>query len=249
MTLTAISLLIAGPFAGSLAGVLINRLPDHRPVALDRSRCDTCGQPIAPYDLIPLASYTLLRGRCRACHAPIGRFHVHVELAALAIAASAVLCDPDPLRQIADCILGWTLLALAWIDIRHLILPDSLTLPLILAGLAEAALTTGGDPAAIPPRALGAALAWLTFALTAFLYRRIRKRDGLGAGDAKLFAAGGAWLGPDALAPCLLLAALIGLAMALSAMIRTRRFAATLRLPFGPPLALAIWTLRLLWPT
>ncbi len=92
-----------------------------------------------------------------------------------------------------------------------------------------------------PEAALGAALGYLAFRLVAMLYRRLRGREGLGAGDAKLLAAAGAWLGAQALPGVVLLAAVSALALALLASARGGRLSATLAVPFGPPLAVAIW--------
>ena len=90
---------------------------------------------LGPWELIPLVSAAMLGMRCRWCRARIPVAHVAVELACLAIAAWAVLIAPDTLSVWLDCVLGWTLLTLAWIDWEHMLLPDALTLPLILAGL------------------------------------------------------------------------------------------------------------------
>ena len=229
---------LAAPFAGSLLGVLVRRLPAGRPVLWDRSVCESCGRPLGPADLVPLASYLALHGRCRQCGARISPFHPVIELAALAVALSAVLFDAETGRIWAGCALGWTLLALAWIDAEHLSLPDVLTLPLVVAGLLATWLL---DPAMLADHALGAAAGWLALWAVAAGYRRARGREGLGQGDAKLLAAGGAWLGWEALPWVVLLAALGGLAWALT---RRGHLSATTVLPFGPCLAAAIW---LLW--
>jgi len=85
---------------------------------------------------MPIASWLAQGGKCRSCGAPVAGFHIAIELAALGVAASALLAGSDPIRLWAGCFLGWTLLALAWIDCEHMLLPDALTLPLVLAGLA-----------------------------------------------------------------------------------------------------------------
>ena len=229
---------LAAPFVGSFLGVLIRRLPAGRGVILGRSACESCGRALAPWDLVPLASWLALRGRCRACGAAISWFHPAVELAATAVALAAVWAGNSVTEVWFGCLLGWTLLALAWIDWDWLRLPDALTLPLIVAGLVATWLL---DPPALADHA-GAALAGYA-ALRGLnaLYRRLRGRDGLGAGDAKLFAAGGAWVGLAALPWLLLLAALAGLGVAALRRLRGERLAATTALPFGTCLALALW--------
>jgi leader peptidase (prepilin peptidase) / N-methyltransferase len=165
--------LLAAPFVGSFLGVLIIRLPSRAPVALARSACAHCGTRLGALDLVPLVSFAVFRGRCRYCRAPIGLFYPAVELAAIAVALWAVLVDPDTVRVWIDCGLGWTLQALAWIDITDFLLPDVLTLPLVLAGLVS---TLAFDSDALTDHCLAATLAYLSFRGLAAAYRRLRYR-------------------------------------------------------------------------
>jgi leader peptidase (prepilin peptidase)/N-methyltransferase len=187
---------------------------------------------------VPLVSFIWLRGRCRHCRAPIGLFHPAVELAAVAVAVWAMLARSDPGRVWAGCGLGWTLLALAWIDWNDFLLPDLLTLPLLLAGLA---LTLVSDPAALTDHCVAAVLAYMSFQGLAIAYRRLRGFDGLGGGDAKLIAAAGAWCGLAALPSVVLAGALFGLLAALGLALGGRIMTPTTRIPFGPCIALAFW--------
>ncbi|HJS85428.1 MAG TPA: prepilin peptidase, partial [Acetobacteraceae bacterium] len=187
---------LAAPFVGSFLGVLIRRLPAGRDLVWARSACERCGRAIAPWDLVPLASWVALRGRCRACGAAISWFHPAVEVAATLVAASAAWAASDAASLWSGCALGWTLLALAWIDWEWLRLPDALTLPLVVAGLVA---TWFLDRAAIADHAAAALAGYAALRGINALYRRARGRDGLGAGDAKLLAAGGAWVGLAAL--------------------------------------------------
>jgi len=144
-----------------------------------------------------------------------------------------------------DCLLGWWLLTLGWIDFRCWLLPDVLTLPLVVVGLVAAALL---DPEQLLDRALAAALGYLSLVAVAALYRVLRGREGLGRGDAKLLAASGAWLGVSALPQVILLAALSALAAA--GCLWVAGYPA--RCPFGtalrPFLAIATWLLWLCGP-
>lgn len=266
--------LLAAPVIGSFAGVLIRRLPVGQPVALARSRCEACGHALSAAELVPVLSFLAQRGRCRACGAAIPRFHLLVELAALLVAASAILAPallatlpdwvgagasalsglaPGDAWQAggwqageaalwADCALGWTLMTLTWIDARHFLLPDVLTLPLLLGGLAACAIL---EPWALQDHLLGAVLGYGGLRAIALAYRALRGRDGLGAGDAKLLAACGAWLGWAALPDVLLLAGLVGLAIAATLRLRGHAVGRATALPLGPPLAAACWALRL----
>ena len=133
-------------------------------------------------------------------------------LGAAAVAGSAALVSVQPPWLAASCALGWCLLALAWIDIREQRLPDPLTLPLVLAGLAEALLL---EPEATLDRTIGAIAGYLAFRLLAWGYAALRGRAGLGQGDAKLLAAAGAWLGWAPLPALVLLAAVLALIVVL----------------------------------
>jgi leader peptidase (prepilin peptidase)/N-methyltransferase len=241
---TAWFALLAAPFAGSFLFVLVRRLPLEQPGLWGRSRCERCGHPLGPLELVPVASFIVQRGRCRVCGARIAGSHLAAEFACIAIAAAVAATGTEGLDLWAGCGLGWTLLALGWIDTEHFILPDVLTLPLVVAGLFVAWLDT---PWTLTDRAIGAIAGYLAFtALNAF-YRALRKRDGLGRGDAKLLAAAGAWLGWALLGDVVLLAAILGLGVALAHRLRGEPLHAATALPFGPPLAAAtflLWLLR-----
>jgi leader peptidase (prepilin peptidase)/N-methyltransferase len=197
-------------------------------------------------ELIPVLSFILQRGRCRGCGAAIGWFAPAVELAALLAALPCCLLLPTLALAWAGSALAWCLLALAWIDAKHYRLPDVLTLPLILAGLAEAQLL---EPDTVFDRALAAACAYTSLWALAHLYARLRHRQGLGLGDAKLLAAGGAWLGTAATPYAAIAACLLALAFALALRLATgTRLHGGLRLPFGPFLAAGIYALFLIIP-
>ena len=233
--------LILSPFIGSFVAVLIRRLPAGQPVALSRSRCEACGHVLGPWELLPLVSAAVLKMRCRWCHARIPVAHMVVEFACLAIAAWAVLIAPDTLSVWLDCLLGWTLLALAWIDWEHMVLPDVLTLPLILAGLGATLLQTYDEPAAISEHAAAAVAGYGAFRAIEIAYRRLRGREGLGQGDAKLLAAAGAWLGLMPLPTVVFVAAVCGLGIAACLRIAGHVVHRGSAIPFGPSLCAAIW--------
>ncbi len=247
---------MSGTFAGGLAGLLLGaavgsflatvfarRGGGRCAWAIGRSRCDRCGGGLAVRDLLPVVSWLLLRGRCRHCGAPIALAHVAIEVAAAAIGFASLFLLGWPAGAPA-ALLGWTLLLLSAIDLEDMRLPDALTLPLLAAGLLLS-LAQGGLPLSLglpPPTAAlaGAAAGGLALAALAFLYRRLRGREGLGLGDAKLAAAAGAWLGIAALPLYFLLSGLLGiaLAVALGALRDPAR-----RIPFGPALGTALWLL------
>ncbi len=227
----AFAIVLLGPVIGSWFGVLAGPA---RPGGLwRRSACAACGRVLSPAELVPLLSFAALRGRCAGCGAAIGWETPGIELAALLVGIAVVAAGGGA----ADAALGWALLLAAWIDAKTFILPDLLTLPLILAGLG---VTEWQAPAALTLHAAGAALGFVSFWGLNALYRRLRGRDGLGLGDAKLLAAGGAWDGVASLPDIVLLAGLLGLAAALLLRARWRA-----PMPFGPALAAAIFAMRL----
>jgi len=236
-TESSIFLLIVAPFIGSFLGVVIERLPTGRSVIFGRSMCDGCGRQLGVLDLIPVISWVRTGGRCRHCGVWLGWFYPAIELAALAIAGWALFAVPIQLAW-ATAALGWMLLALAEIDRRHLLLPDALTLPLLLAGLGVAAWYPGMR---LIDHLLGAALGFAGLWLLAAAYQRLRGREGLGQGDAKLFAAAGAWLGWQGLASVLLIGAASGLAWTLVRNLTGHGKPPTEPIGFGPFLALGTW--------
>ncbi len=235
---------LIAPFVGSFLGVLALRLPARRPVVLGRSHCPDCDATLGIADLVPLLSWLAARGRCRHCGAPIDPFYPAMELAALAIPLWAA-SETTGWVLWASCVLGWCLLALAAMDLRSMVLADSLTLPLVAAGLG---VSWAFGTRIFYDAAIGAAAGFLSFALIGWLYRKLRRREGLGLGDAKLLAVAGAWLTWPALPSVVALAALAGLATALARSLAGRRLEAGARLPFGPHLAAAIWLVWIYGP-
>lgn len=233
--------IVLGLCVGSFVGTLVLREPEGwRGVLLGRSRCPQCRTPLGAADLIPLWSWLAARARCRHCRTALSPFYPLVEIAAAAIGALSFGIASAPFA-IPTAVLGWWLLGLALIDLRSWRLPDMLTLPLIALGLAAAWFDLLPE-IGLSDALLGAAAGYLVLAGIAWLYRRLRHREGLGLGDAKLLAAAGAWLGPASLAWVILLAAPLGLILALA---RRTPLKADSAIPFGPPLALAFWLLFL----
>lgn len=137
----------------------------------------------------------------------------------------------------ASLVLAVFLLALSYVDLRSGLLPDLMTLPLIALGLAYATVSHLSVWLAIA----GAVVGYGTVAILAAYWRRARGREGIGLGDAKLLAAGGAWLGITALPFVLLIASTAGILVALSVAGMSRKALNQTALPFGPCLAIGIW--------
>jgi leader peptidase (prepilin peptidase) / N-methyltransferase len=237
---------LVAPFIGSFLGVLVTRLPAGRPVVSGRSACDHCGHVLGPADLIPIASWLALRGRCRYCSAKITLFPLFIEVGALLVAVWAASVS-DGLALWASCVLGWVLLTLAAIDFRDGILPDVLTLPLIGIGLAATYFLAPWQMLVIDS-AVGAAAGFVLFVLIRWLYSRLRGREGLGLGDAKLLAAAGAWVTWNGLPSVVLIGAATGLVLALIMRLRGVELTLNQQVPFGPALCLGTWLVWLYGP-
>ena len=237
-------LLLAAPCVGSFLGVVALRLPEGRPVLRGRSACPQCGRTLTWWDLIPLASWLVQRARCRTCGGRLSVFYPAVELAALGIALWSLTVAPGWLAWVSAG-LGWSLLALSLIDIEHLILPNEITLPLIPAGLAVAWVL---DPAHLPHHAAAAVAAFVFVVVLRWAYERLRGREGIGLGDAKLLAAAGAWVSWQGLPGLILLAAVAALAVNGIRALGAGRMDWSREFPFGPFLAGAFWLTWLYGP-
>jgi leader peptidase (prepilin peptidase)/N-methyltransferase len=224
---------VLGAVFGSFIATLAIRWPQGRSVAVGRSACDGCGRTLRATELLPVASFVALRGRCSRCGTRIAPSHVVTELLGTAIGVIAGLVAPG-FDGVAGAVCGWLLLALGAVDLAAFWLPDRLTLTLAIAAL------VGGMAGAAPDmtdRLMGGAGGFVTLWLIAALYRQIRGRTGLGGGDPKLFGAIGLWLGWRALPVVLLVASLAGLAVVLVMAVAGRRPTTTDRLPLGTLLA------------
>lgn len=223
---------------GSFMAVAVRRSVSGRSTLAARSRCESCDGVIAARHLVPIVSAVVLKHRCAMCGASFSKLHVAMEAGALAIAGSALWCLPAETIP-AGLWLGWILLLLAGFDADSFTLPLPLTLTLTASGLLEGAWLYNDWPA---DRLAGAASGLISFAALTCAYRAMRRRDGLGGGDALLFSAAGAWLGWPYLPWVAFGAALAAIACALiAARAEGRTAEAHDRLPFGTFLAPAIW--------
>ncbi|MDH5750657.1 MAG: A24 family peptidase, partial [Rhodospirillales bacterium] len=145
-----------------------------------------------------------------------------------------------------SCGLGWALLTLSAADARHFMLPDKLTLPLIVAGLA---FSYAHAPSFLFHHILGAAIGFTIFYAVSYCYRKIRGREGLGLGDAKLMAGAGAWLGWGGLPSVVLWGGFSALIWAIGrGFVSGNKLTGDTALPFGPFLTLGIWLVWLYGP-
>lgn len=239
----AIFCVLFGLAFGSFLNVCISRLPRHASIVRPASRCPICGTAIRPWDNLPLLSWIWLRGRCRDCRTLISWRYPLVELATAILFLLTYLVYGLTVEAAGIVLLCFLLLGLAIMDAETMLLPDAFTLPGIVLGIVFNAATDGWRAAAAAcGYALGAATLILIFRSAYWL---IRRREGMGLGDAKLFALIAAWLGPWQALLVLFLgvvtAALYGLFLLGKT---TARNKGTLRIPLGSFLcAAAIYTI------
>lgn len=201
--------LLVGAAIGSFLNVVVARLPHGQSIVHPRSRCPSCGTPIAWYDNLPVVSWLILRARCRSCRTPISVRYPLVELLGAGTAWAAWMRHGLSGAALVELIFAAALIALAFIDLDTWLLPNVITWPLIAAGLGASALHLSAAPG-FRTAAYGAILGFAAFAIVSLVGARIFRREALGWGDVWLLAGLGSWLGMNALLPVTLLASIQG---------------------------------------
>ncbi|HSG41196.1 MAG TPA: prepilin peptidase [Thermoanaerobaculia bacterium] len=233
---------VLGLIVGSYLNVVIYRLPLGISTVLPRSRCPGCGAAIRAFDNVPVVSWVLLGGRCRACRTSISWRYPLVEAATAALFVACFLRFGISFEAPAAALFCALMLALAMIDFDHMILPDKITylgifLGVLLQPLLPWARLWDGTWGAVAGGAFGAALgAGILLAVWGGWYL-LRKEEGMGLGDVKMLAAIGAFLGWKGVLVSLFFASLSGAAVGLTLMALGRLETGS-KLPFGVFLAL-----------
>lgn len=243
-------LILLSPFVGSFLGVLVDRLPRGEDVLFTPSYCRSCGLGLRPWQLLPLVSFALARGRCGGCGTPIPPILLYLEITALGAAILTVIAGGDLLTLWLTALFLWLLLALAVCDALWLRLPDPLVLALALVSLGLAMLPGG---LGLQEALIGAVLGVGSFWILRWTYQKLRRREGLGFGDVKLMAGLGAFAGGWDLPLLVLIGATATLLWGAVKHLRTARdmaghqVSAETPLPFGSALCAAaaiLWLLR-----
>ena len=224
-----------GAMIGSFLNVVIHRLPLGQSIVRPRSRCPHCKWLIRAWANIPIVSYAALRGRCWSCKAGISLRYPLVEALTAAIFVGALWVAPSYTRLFAHWALGAALVAIAFIDLDHKIIPNSITYPGIVMGVLLAWI-------APPPLPLDSFLGVLIpgglMFLVAEIYERRAGTIGLGMGDVKLVAMLGAVLGLQAGFGIMILGSLLGILHGVAMMLFAGANRKT-RSPCGPARCLA----------
>ncbi|MGY4042464.1 prepilin peptidase [Aeromonas hydrophila] len=207
-----------------------------------RSACPHCGHAITAMENIPLLSWLWLKGRCRECQAPISARYPLVELLTALLSLVVATTFPPGWALLAALLLTWVLVALTFIDLDKMLLPDQLTLPLLWGGLL---FNLAGGFAPLADAVIGTMAGYLVLWSLYWAFKLLTGKEGMGYGDFKLLAALGAWLGWQALPIVLLLSSLVGAFIGIG-LILLRNHHQNKPIPFGPYLAIAGW-IALLW--
>jgi leader peptidase (prepilin peptidase)/N-methyltransferase len=249
--------LVLGLMVGSFLNVVIYRLPkimerdwqqqcaelrgEEPPkretfnLALPRSHCPACAHPISALHNIPLASYIALRGRCPACGTRISPRYPLIEALSGLASAYAAWHFGYGLSAFAAMLFLWSMIALSFIDFDTQLLPDSITLPLVWAGLL---LNLGGTFVDLASAVIGAAAGYLSLWSVYWGFKFATGKEGMGFGDFKLLAAVGAWLGWQMLPFVVLASSFVGAIFGIALML-VAKHGRNVPIPFGPYLAVA----------
>ena len=204
-------------------------------LATPRSSCPHCGHFITAFENIPLLSYAVLRGRCSHCKAHISVRYPLVELLSGVLSACAAWHFGYGVACLGALIFIWCMVALCFIDLDTMLLPDDITLPLLWLGL----LFNVGDVfTSLSNAVVGATAGYLVLWLVYWLFKLVTGKEGMGYGDFKLLSAIGAWLGWQVLPVVILLSSLVGAVVGISLMVFAKHGRET-PIPFGPYLAAA----------
>lgn len=253
---TALAAMV-GLIVGSFLNVVIHRLPkmmergwlaecaelrgepppqtEKLTLASPRSRCPHCGHGITAAENIPIFSFLFLKGRCRACQARISPRYPFVEALSGLLSGYAAWRFGASWAGIGALLFIWCMIALTFIDFDTQLLPDSITLPLLWAGLL---LNLGGTFTDIRSAVIGAVAGYLSLWAVYWGFKLATGKEGMGYGDFKLLAAAGAWLGWQMLPLTILASSMVG-AVAGIALIVFARHGRNIPIPFGPYLAAA----------
>jgi leader peptidase (prepilin peptidase)/N-methyltransferase len=232
-----------GTIVGSFLNVCIHRLPQGKSIIMPSSHCPLCKTPIPFYDNIPLVSFILLRGKCRACHAPISLRYPLVEF--LMGLFSVILLLRYGISSLYLVYLAFfaSLTLVSFIDFSHRIIPDVISLPGILVGLIIFLLH---PQMPIKDSLIGVLVGGGSLYAVASMYHLVTKREGMGGGDIKLLAMIGAFIGWKGVLFTILCSSFIGSIVGVALMLISAQADSKYAVPFGPFLSLGA-VIYVLW--
>jgi leader peptidase (prepilin peptidase)/N-methyltransferase len=208
------------------------------------SSCPKCKAAIKPWQNIPIFSWLFLKGKCATCDNPISVRYPTVEAITAILSLVVAYTFGATEQALLYIVVTWALVALTFIDIDHMLLPDLLTLPLLWLALIASVV---GYTIAPSDAIIGAACGYLSLWSVFWLFKLITGKEGMGYGDFKLLAVFGALLGWQSLLTIILLSSVVGAVIGIALLSIQGKDKAT-PIPFGPYLAIAGW-ITMLWGT
>ncbi|MBG9991233.1 prepilin peptidase [Pseudoalteromonas sp. NZS37] len=206
------------------------------------STCPKCKTAIKPWQNIPIISWLALKGKCASCSNPISARYPTVELITALLSLIVAYSFGTTEQALLYIFVTWILVALTFIDIDHMLLPDQLTLPLVWLALIASVMGYTITPT---DAIIGAACGYLSLWSVFWLFKLLTGKEGMGYGDFKLLAVFGALLGWQSLLTIILLSSVVGAIIGIALLSIQGKDKAT-PIPFGPYLAIAGW-IAMLW--
>jgi len=227
---------VFGLILGSFLNVCIYRIPLKKSILTPPSGCPGCGERIKFYDNIPIISYIILLGRCRHCHKPISIQYPIIELLTGLLSLSVfVNYYPDYGQCAALLIFVSALIVISFIDLSHQIIPDSISIPGIVAGVIVTIIFNIVSTYQITwyDSLIGVIGGGGILYIVAAGFEKLTGKEGMGGGDIKLLAMIGAWMGWRAIPLIILISSLTGSIIGVVALLMAGKGLRT-RIPFGP---------------
>ena len=231
---------ILGSIWGSFSNVCIHRIPGNKSVVKGRSYCPACNKQIRWYDNIPLLSYIFLKAKCRDCSARIGIKYFIVELICALSFVLVFYLFGFSLTALLFFILSIFFVIIFFIDLKHFIIPNQLTFPLMAIGFFKTFnpnLNQYFFPNLIDSM-IGGVVGYSIIWIIIFAYKKLRKKEGMGLGDAKLLSAIGFWFGWISIPFIVFLSSLIALVSVIPSLINKSKQMSS-EIPFGPYIIIA----------
>ena len=230
---------ILGALWGSFANVCILRLPEDKGVVVGRSFCPNCKKLIIWKDNIPIISFLLLKGKCRQCKKPISLQYTLVEILSLISFLSIYYYYGISMTTLLLIILALIFIIIFFIDLKHFIIPNQITYSLMIIGFFKS-FDPFLDRSIFPDyfhSLIGGVCGYFIIWLLIFVYKKLKNKEGMGLGDAKLLSALGFWFGWISIPFILIFSSLTALGFSLPSLIKKSKNLST-EIPFGPHLVI-----------
>ena len=231
--------IILGALWGSFANVCIFRLPKEKGVVSGRSYCPKCKKKIVWYDNIPIISFFLLGGKCRKCKKSISIQYVIVEAINIVSFITIYYFFGISIITVLFMMLSISFLIIFFIDLEHFIIPNVLTFPMMIVGFLKS--FDPNLPYLFPNyinSLIGGLFGYGVIWSIIYFYKQLRKKEGMGLGDAKLLAVVGFWFGWISIPFVLFLSSVLALLWVAPDLIKKSK-KLTSQIPFGPYIILA----------